>query len=69
MNNDEQQLEDPPTKKVVKTANFRVKTTLIVKKHLQKKLNRLFSIRRMLTPKCFITSQKNKEKLLRKLKL
>ena len=26
-NNDEQQLEDPPPKKVVKTANFRVKAT------------------------------------------
>ena len=27
INNDEQQLEDPPPKKVVKTANFRVKAT------------------------------------------
>ena len=27
INNDEQQLEDPPVKKVVKTANFHVKAT------------------------------------------
>ena len=53
------------SKILLKQPIFKLKQlTLIVQKHLQKKMNRVFSIQRMLTPKCFITSQKKKEKLL-----
>ena len=68
--NDEQQLEDPQWKTVVKTANFRVKATNshYLEAFIEKIEQSIFH-RKNVNTKVFHNITKKEEKLLRKLKL